>query len=128
MVSIPAFDELDRLRKAREHASLDQAALAEKLGVSRNTVGRWEGGKTPVTRMVFAGYSLATEVPIEWLETGTTPQELHPNTPARRVAGDQRARRDSNPQPSGWWSGPGADGRIAKVIPLDGRRAKPRAA
>ncbi len=42
---VPAWTVADRLRKAREHAGLEQAQLATDLGVSRNTVGNYEGGK-----------------------------------------------------------------------------------
>src|SRR5690554_6951935 len=33
------------VRAAREVARLSQAAVAEKMGVNRNTVGRWELGR-----------------------------------------------------------------------------------
>jgi len=118
---VPKFDELDRLRKARESIRLDQAELAEKLGVARNTVGRWETGKTPVTKMVFSAYALATGVPIEWLITGIdTTSDRGPDDLAM-VAGDvQRARRDSNPQPSD--PGTVSVHSRPKVVSLDARR------
>lgn len=36
------------LRSAREALGLTQKALAERLGVSENTIWRWETGKHPV--------------------------------------------------------------------------------
>lgn len=38
----------NEFRSAREAAKLTQEALAAKLGVSRNTVARWEMGMHPI--------------------------------------------------------------------------------
>ena len=43
-MTIPTWTLQDRIRKAREHAGLKQAALAEMIPVARNTLSRWESG------------------------------------------------------------------------------------
>lgn len=39
-------------RLARVALGLSQAAIAEKLGVSRNTVSRWESGTSPIPQHI----------------------------------------------------------------------------
>lgn len=39
------------LTSLRTRAGLSQAALADKLGVSRQTINRWENGLTPISRI-----------------------------------------------------------------------------
>ncbi|NYS35952.1 helix-turn-helix transcriptional regulator, partial [Streptococcus danieliae] len=39
---IPQFTISDRLRKAREHARLDQTQLAKRIGISRTSVSSYE--------------------------------------------------------------------------------------
>lgn len=39
----------EELKAKRAELGLSQQALADKLGVSRNTVARWEMGSVPVT-------------------------------------------------------------------------------
>ncbi|GAB3341518.1 helix-turn-helix transcriptional regulator [Marilutibacter aestuarii] len=60
-----------RIRLARRHAGLSQAALAQAVGVQRSAVSHWEAtlGKSP-----SAGHlrelALVTQVQFEWLATG----------------------------------------------------------
>lgn len=82
-----------RLRMAMERSDLDQSRWAEYLGVNRNTITRWTHDKSPVARGHLVAISLRTGVPIEWIETGRGPESTDPD-------GGQRARRDSNSQPS----------------------------
>lgn len=63
--AIPEWTIADRLRKARESAGLEQNALAADLGVSRNTVGNYEGGKVTPRRPVLVAWALRTGVPLE---------------------------------------------------------------
>lgn len=67
---VPEFTIHDRLRKAREIAGLEQAELAERMGVSRGTIGNNEAGKVNVRPITIKAWALATGVDVRWLETG----------------------------------------------------------
>lgn len=67
------FTLQDRLRKAREHAGLDQQQLADRMGVSRGTVGNSEGGHVKVRPITIRAWAMATGVDPHWLETGEVP-------------------------------------------------------
>lgn len=60
-----------RIRLARRHAGLSQAALARAVGVQRSAVSHWEAtlGKSPNTANMRE-LALATQVQFEWLATG----------------------------------------------------------
>lgn len=93
---IPKFDVHDRLRKAREHAHIDQADLAKDLGVARQTVSNYERGAVKPRRAVVMAWAMRTGVPIKWLETGEAPPL---DNEGMRLPGEY-APRDSNPEPS----------------------------
>lgn len=93
--AIPAFTLADRLRKAREHAGLDQTQLAALVGVSRVTVSKYETG-APTRPAAVRLWALATGVDREWLETGESP---HPDGPGEGI---QRPQPESNWQPTGY--------------------------
>lgn len=84
---IPEWTMGDRLRKAREEAGLDQAALAEALGVSRATISNHEvgTGKRGTSRMMIRAWALATGVPAEWIETGNAVDQKPPGYRSVRV-------------------------------------------
>lgn len=84
----------DRLRKAREDAGLSQAELADRIGISRNTVGNAElGDRTPLL-VTLRAWAEVTAVPIEWLQTGhITPT---PAPPARRGRRTQAGKNRSD--------------------------------
>lgn len=65
-MTLPTFTVLDRLRKAREHVSLTQAAFAEKVGVSTVTYSRYESGARSVPDEVIERAAEATDIPLEW--------------------------------------------------------------
>lgn len=65
-MTLPTFTLLDRLRKAREHAGLTQAAFAEKVGVSTVTYSRYESGARNVPEEVVERAAEATGVPLQW--------------------------------------------------------------
>jgi len=67
--------------------------FAAHIGVSQATVTNAEGDAVKVRPIVIRAWSLATGVPVEWLETGNVPQ---PEGPGDGL----RARRDPNPKPS----------------------------
>lgn len=57
---------MSTIRRAREQAGLTQEQLAERLGVSRYTVIKWEAGRVPASRywpaLVELGVSSASLV------------------------------------------------------------------
>ena len=67
---IPAWTVADRLRKAREAAGYDMGGLADVTGLSRNTIGNYEGGKVKPRRSGMIVWAMATGVPLSWIETG----------------------------------------------------------
>ncbi len=60
-----------RIRLARRHTGLSQAALAEAVGVQRSAVSHWEAvlGKSP-SAAHLREVALTTGVQFEWLATG----------------------------------------------------------
>ncbi|WP_084252687.1 helix-turn-helix transcriptional regulator [Devriesea agamarum] len=91
----PEFTKADRLRKARECAGLEQAELAERLGVARNTVSTAERGVNSPRRIIVRAWALATGVPLYWIETGRVPSPDGDGT-------HMLPRLDSNQQPFGY--------------------------
>ena len=86
--NIPVFTKGDRLRKARELTGLSSYEFADHIGVSQKTINNAESNRTATRKIVMNAWSLATGVPVEWLETGhTTPDD------------DGRPRRESNARP-----------------------------
>lgn len=65
--AVPQFTIGDYLRKAREHAGLDQAVLATELGISRQTVTNYEKGHVTPRRAVVMAWAMRTGVPVEWI-------------------------------------------------------------
>lgn len=60
-----------RIRLARRHAGLSQAALAEAVGVQRSAVSHWEAvqGKSP-SMSNLRRVATVTGVQFEWIATG----------------------------------------------------------
>ena len=60
-----------RMRLARRHAGMSQAALAQAVGVQRSAVSHWEAtaGKSPNAAHLREA-ALVTGVQFEWLATG----------------------------------------------------------
>ena len=55
------------LTELRENAKLSRIELADKLGISENSVGRYERGeRTPPARLL-AEYAKELKVPVEYL-------------------------------------------------------------
>lgn len=67
----------DRIRLARRHGGLSQAALSDLVGVHRSAVSHWEAThpKRPNIGHLLA-IAAATRVRFEWLATGNGPMEL----------------------------------------------------
>jgi transcriptional regulator with XRE-family HTH domain len=87
----PTWTLGDRLRKSANLAGLNITAMAEYLGVTRQTVSAWiQGHRTPGP-MALRLWAVRTGVPLEWL-----------------TEGDEWAPRDSNAQPTGYETEAGA--------------------
>jgi transcriptional regulator with XRE-family HTH domain len=65
------FTLTDRLAKARRAHGWTQQQLADRLGINRRTVVRLEDGSGKVTKAMLIAWSVVTDAPLEWLETGT---------------------------------------------------------
>ena len=67
----------ERIRLARRHGGLSQAALADLVGVHRSAVSHWEATrpKQPNTGHLLA-VAAATGVRFEWIATGHGPMAL----------------------------------------------------
>ncbi|WP_230074902.1 helix-turn-helix domain-containing protein, partial [Rhodococcoides fascians] len=89
---VPAWLPHDRLEKARRHAGLNQDELAERLGMSRRTVGSYEAGAREPKRPILIAWAMATGVNLRWLETGETPAPTPPGAPSRTRTYDLRIK------------------------------------
>ena len=69
-----------RIRLARRHAGLSQAALAEAVGVQRSAVSHWEAvqGKSP-SMANLRRVATVTGVQFEWIATGRGRMSLTPD-------------------------------------------------
>jgi transcriptional regulator with XRE-family HTH domain len=76
-----------RIRLARRHAGLSQAALGAAVGVQRSAVGHWESarGKFPSVAHLRE-ISMVTGVQFEWLATGRGSMGLSAETALDSVA------------------------------------------
>lgn len=57
----------ERLAKARRLAGLTQTELADKLGIGRRSISRYEDDTVPPNRAICIAWSVITEVPVWWL-------------------------------------------------------------
>lgn len=102
---IPEIQVHHRLRIAREWANLEQEELAERMGITRQSVGSAERGRTKPRKITLNAWALACGVPASWLREVV--DRRHPPAAAPGdVSGAARSRRrlprvDSNHQPSG---------------------------
>lgn len=62
-----------RLKKAREQIGFTQEQLAEKIGVTRQAVSRWEQGITQPDMQMLAALSEALQIEAEYLTFGKQP-------------------------------------------------------
>lgn len=76
-----------RIRQARRHAGLSQAALGGAIGVQRSAVSHWEGtqGKHPSVDHLRQ-LALVAGVQFEWLATGRGQMNLSADTALDSVA------------------------------------------
>jgi transcriptional regulator with XRE-family HTH domain len=59
-----------RIRMARKSAGLNQAELAERVGVTQPAVANWESGVHDPRRLMLARLAEALSTPMEWLAGG----------------------------------------------------------
>ncbi len=76
----PPIEARHRLRIAREYASYDQSALAETIGVSRNTITNVEKGNVGIRKIVLNAWAMACGVPVDWITTGEPPENDDPTS------------------------------------------------
>lgn len=93
---IPEWTRGDRFRKARSLTGLTVQEFAGRIGISPKSVNNYEGDKVEPRAIVLNAWALATGVDRQWLETGETPAGPEPDG----GLDVERARRDSNSQPS----------------------------
>jgi transcriptional regulator with XRE-family HTH domain len=94
--SVPRWTLADKLRKARQHAGLEQDELAEQLGIARQSVSNYERGQTTPNRPIVWAWADVTGVDRAWL--------LGHGDETRRPL-SQLPRLDSNQQPAGYLPG-----------------------
>jgi transcriptional regulator with XRE-family HTH domain len=85
---------------ALEAAGVSVEDMADTLGVHRNTVHNYMGGRTHPRKLVLQAWAVRCGVPYTWLVTGETAPP-RPSGDGRRPPKKLRGR-DSNPQPSGF--------------------------
>ncbi|WP_130506913.1 helix-turn-helix domain-containing protein [Microterricola gilva] len=88
----PTWTLVDRLRKSRLLAGMEQADLAELIGVSRNSVSNYENGKTELSATTFVRWAAATGVSLEWLAEGMRINAKTASAEAETVSGDVRPK------------------------------------
>ncbi len=66
----PDFELRHRLARALEIAGLDNADMANELGVHRNTISNYLTGKHQPSKSVLRVWADVTNVPFIWLEKG----------------------------------------------------------
>lgn len=71
--AVPEWDLHDRMRKSLRHAGLDNAGIAERLGVDPATVSRWLTGKQTITDRTLRAWAMGTGVDYQWLALGAGP-------------------------------------------------------
>lgn len=79
----PVWTLQDRLRKAREHAGATQSELAERIGVSTNSLNRYEKGQRQPADEFIQALADATGVPVTWFYEQTTTEP--PTTPPSEI-------------------------------------------
>lgn len=91
---VPEWDLADRLRKALRVSGLHVSDMAEYLGITRETVGRYINGHTEnVPLQTLRLWSLRTGVPLEWITTGEAPADDPDPRPPTRAARRRRPKR-----------------------------------
>ena len=99
MLALLEFDQGERMRKSLKVAGISVTAMAEYMGVARETVSTWLNGRNKPATAAVKLWALRTGAPYEWIVNGFVKQETPPLS-SDGVLDSECARRDSNPQPS----------------------------
>lgn len=67
--TVPTWTLADRLVKARRSAGLEQEDLAQRMGLNRRTIGRYEKGLAPMYATLIE-WAEVCQVDANWLLTG----------------------------------------------------------
>lgn len=70
------FERGDHLRKALQVSGISSQAMADNMGVSRNTISNMINGRVPVRKQTLMFWALATGVSLDWLSQGEYPDSL----------------------------------------------------
>lgn len=62
------------MKRARERTGLHQSQIGAILGVHQRTVANYEGGNTEPKIEVLKDWARITNVPVDWLILGITPE------------------------------------------------------
>lgn len=92
--SIPFEDMPARLKRARHRMGWDQADIALRLGIHPRTVANYETGHTEPKLALLLAWAQVTNVPIDWLTFGITPEAQCPHCGQATLPGH-------SPQPRG---------------------------
>lgn len=66
----PAWTLGERLRKARNHAGMEQVELADALGVARNTISNYETDRRHPSKALIRYWAEVCGVSNDWLVDG----------------------------------------------------------
>jgi transcriptional regulator with XRE-family HTH domain len=97
--AVPAWRPVDRLRRAREYAELDQTQLADRIGVSRHSISNYERGAFAPRRPVLLSWALATGVALDWLTGGSPDGDVASPHRGAQVS-SHRGSRDGAGEPT----------------------------
>lgn len=94
MSTVTEVTPAERMTRSRLFVGLDQTAMAELLGKSRNTISAWERGVSEPPLSAIAAWARITGRSIDWIAWG---DEETPTASAMGVSGSRL--RESNPRP-----------------------------
>lgn len=79
----------DRLAKSLEYAEISVGDIAEYFEAHRNTISGYLGNRAKPKPYLLKLWAEQTRVPIEWLRTGTWPEQIDENGTDHAVETDQ---------------------------------------
>lgn len=86
-----------RLIYARERAGLSQGEAANKIGVSRNTISRYENGRAPKSVFTLERLAEAYGVTLSWLQVGRVEDHAQPGNSTGSTDAEREAPADLRP-------------------------------